>query len=172
MGIIAPMAILVSIGGEVQLSLRLLEKSFDPFQKDLEWFQCELRAGAVASDQAEAEPSFPVEHSVRSKLNRKEFNHLLEALDELAGPGAPLRFEPADLRFYLEWSHETPLVYLIVAWFDLGGGPRHAERRYPMAHAGVRFLTDETALRLFRAALETEFTGEERPAPRPPLRVN
>jgi hypothetical protein len=177
------MAILTSISGEVQLGLRLLEKSFDPFQKDLEWFEYELRAGAIPSDEGAggesgepdlaAEALFPVQHAVRGRMNRKEFNDLLHRLDELAGPGAPLRFEPADLKFYIECSHETPLVYLIIAWFDLGSGPRNPERRYPMAHAGVRFLSDAESLRIFRVALEVEFTGSSRAArPSPPLRVN
>jgi hypothetical protein len=155
-------AVLSSIKGEMQLSLRLPGKSYDPFQKDLEWFEYELTVeGRLVGDSpgnapAEASTATPVSRSARGKINRKDLNTLLAALDELTTENRPLRFEPYDLNFYFEWSHETPLVYLIVTWFDAALAPRSFDQRFPPAHVGFRFLADHDSLVGFRRALAEE----------------
>ena len=175
------MATLSSIQGEMQLSLRLLGKSYDPFQVDLEWFEYELAIvgrrlpgeAPVLETRAE-DPAPPTERrSIRGKINRKDFNQLLSDLDELVERSHPMRFEPYDLNFYFEWSRETRLVYLIVTWFDLALAPRRFDRRFPSAHAGFRFLTDAGTLEQFRRALEQEFAPSAQTAERrPPIRIN
>ncbi len=167
------MADLPSINGEIQLSLRLLGKSYDPFQKDLEWFEYELvvegreRDHAPAPEAPEAPPVPTLERrAVRGKINRKDFNELLRGLDELIKQSRAMRFEPYDLNFYFEWSHETPLVYLIVTWFDLALAPRRFDQRFPTSHVGFRFLADANSLAEFRRAVEEEFMGAAQPMER------
>ncbi len=146
----------------MQLSLRLLNKSFDPFQKDLEWFQYELSvegrrlADSSAGELAADFSSEPVSRTAQGKINRKDLNALLRALDQLVAEDRPMRFEPYDLNFYFEWSHETPLVYLIVTWFDAALAPRRFDQRFPSAHVGFRFLADHSALLGFRHLLAEE----------------
>jgi len=154
-------ATLSSIQGEVQLSLRLLGKSYDPFQKDLEWFDYELSVeGRRLADSSANEPATgPLSHIARGRINRKDLNALLHALDDLTTQNQPMRFEPYDLNFYFEWSHETPLVYLIVTWFDAALASRRFDQRFPSAHVGVRFLADHDSLLGFRHALGEESTA-------------
>lgn len=154
------MAELHSLDGRARVHLGLLEKTLDPFQQDLEWFAYELRAEVNPKAGMHAEPP----RTARGKMNRKEFNQLLEALDALLNSSRPLRFEPADLSLYLEWSRATPLVFLIVTWVDAGPTGRSLEQRFPAVHAGLRFLTDENSVRSFRDALESEFLSlKDRP---------
>jgi len=151
------MAILASINGEVQLSMRLLSKTYDPFQKDIEWFAYELAVeGRRPPDSPGAGVEGAVGYAARGQINRKDLNALLSGLDELTAGNGAMRFEPYDLNFYFEWSHETPLVYLIVTWFDLALSPRRFEQRFPSAHAGFRFLADHEALLGFRQAVGDE----------------
>lgn len=151
------MALLASVQLEMRLSLRLLGKSFDPFQADLEWFEYELSIEGGAPPVGAPGAAVVETRTATGRMNRKGFNELLRALDMLVGSGVPLRFEPADLNFYFEWSHETPLVYLILTWFDLAFSPRRLDQRFPAAHAGYRFLSDRDSLLAFREALEEEF---------------
>ncbi len=150
------MAVLPSVQLEMRLSLRLLGKSLDPFQQDLEWFEYEvsMAGGSPAGDPSAAGRE---SRAATGRINRKGFNDLLAALDALLAGSGALRFEPADLNFCFEWSHETPLVYLIVTWFDLAFSPRRLDQRFPSAHAGYRFLSDRDSLLAFREALEQEF---------------
>lgn len=154
------MAVLYSIQGEVQLSLRLLGKSFDPFQKNLEWFEYEMVVEAAPLAENDGGRHRIERRSITGRMNRQEFNELLRGIDGLIVDSDPMRFEPFDLKFYFEWSHETPLIYLIVAWFDLALAPRTLEQRFPTAHAGFRFLTDKQSLQPFRHKLEEEFVGK------------
>lgn len=169
------MATLTSVHGEIHLALSLLSKSFDPFQLDLEWFEYEL---GVEGHREAAEGSTPrlpgppesaaVERrSVRGRFHRQDFAELLRGLDDLLEQGQALRFEPYDLNFYLEWSLETPHIYLIVSWFDLALAARRFDHRFPSAHAGFRFPTDRDSLARFRRALEEEFLPSE-PRPKKP----
>lgn len=152
------MAILASISGEMQLTLRLLSKTYDPFQKDMEWFAYEL---AVEGRRQADSPGAGAEtgaagYTARGQINHKDLNALLGGVEELTAGNGAMRFEPYDLNFYFEWSHETPLVYLIVIWFDLALSPRRFDQRFPSAHAGFRFLADHDALLGFRQALGDE----------------
>ena len=152
------MATLSSVRGEMQLFFRLLGKSYDPFQMDLEWFEYEMcvegrRQPAVAAEDASLDITVGVAPS--------------SAARGLESPG-PLRFEPRGLDFYFEWSRETPLVYLIVTWFDLALFPRGLDQRFPTAHGGFRFLTGADSLARFRRALEQEFVPSERTSERKP----
>jgi len=152
------MAKLTSIDGAVVLELALRGKSFDPFQKDLEWFEYEAAVEGRREPEPEGSISFDEERrSVEGQLNRKEFNDLLRGIDDLIAHSKALRFEPADLNLYFEWSHETPSVFLIVTWFDLALSPRSLEQRFPSAHAGYRFLCERGALLGFREEVEREF---------------
>ncbi|HEV2494730.1 MAG TPA: hypothetical protein VG204_16835 [Terriglobia bacterium] len=156
------MAVLVSVTGEMRLTWRLLGKSNDPFQTDLEWFAYELSVeGCRPANAPGAEPikmtsSAPPSHVTCGTINRKDLSALLSGLDLLATENRPLRFEPYDLNFYFEWSHETPLVYLIVTWFDAALTPRRFDQRFPPAHVGFRFLTSHDAVVDFRQALAEE----------------
>ena len=154
------MALLTSIQGEMQLALRMLGKSYDPFQQDLEWFEYEVLVEGAPMVVGSEEGKFPTSAEVRrarGKFNRKELNDLLRSLDDLLDHSEPLRFEPGDLNFYFDWSHETPLVYLVVTWFDLAFASRRLDRRFPTAHAGFRFLADRESVMTFREDLEREF---------------
>ena len=152
------MARLVSIDGAVILDLVLTGKFLDPFQKDLEWFEYAVSVEGRREPEPEGSISFDEERrNVEGKLNRKEFSELLRGLDDLVAHSRAVRFEPADLNFYFEWSHETPNVFLIVTWFDLALAPRSLEQRFPSAHAGYRFLCDRSALLGFREDVEREF---------------
>ena len=162
------MAKLTSIDGAVAFDLALRGKFFDPFQQDLEWFEYE----AVVEGRREPVPEGAISldeerRSVEGRINRKEFNELLRGIDDLVAHSRSLRFEPADLNCYFEWSHETPNVFLIVTWFDLALSPRSLEQRFPSAHAGYRFLCERGALLGFRAEIEQEFLeGRGAPASR------
>lgn len=154
------MATLQSVDGDIRLSLRMTGKSFDPFQQDLEWFEYELAAEVSPRESGES----PIENrawekmrSAKGKINRKDFQILVDGIEGLAASGAAMRFEPYDLHFCFEWAKGTDLVFLIVTWFDLALVPRSFEQRFPTAHTGFRFLTDEEALMRFRAELEAEF---------------
>jgi hypothetical protein len=154
------MATLFSIEGNVQLQIRLLRTTLDPFQQDLEWFEYELSIESGSADQVADAPAAAGERrSARGRINRKEFNQLLRGLGDLIEHSVALRFEPRELNFYFEWSHETPQVFLIVTWFDLALTPRTLERRFPGAHAGYRFLADRDSLRAFRMRMGAEFDG-------------
>jgi len=169
------MAALASVDGEIELILSLVATSYDPFQLDLEWFEYELAVVArpPGIPQGETREAFrealgevpAVERrSVRGRFNRQDFAELLRSLDDLLEHAQPLRFEPYDLNFYLEWTLETPHVYLVVSWFDLAITPRRAEHRFPSAHAGFRFPTDRDSLARFRRALQEEFLpSDDRP---------
>ncbi|MGE0406191.1 MAG: hypothetical protein AB7O65_07825 [Candidatus Korobacteraceae bacterium] len=157
------MASLFSSTGDLQLGMRLLATTLDPFQQDMEWFECELFVEG-GSHAVEASSEASVKTAVRGRLNRQEFNQLVAGLDELLASSRPLRFEPADLKFYFEWSHETPSVFLIITWFDLALSARSLEQRFPVAHVGYRFLADRSSLRSFREQLEGEFHRHDRPA--------
>lgn len=169
------MAVLASVTGEMRLTLRLLGRSYDPFQKDLEWFNYELsveacrRADVSGNEPVQTASSPPPpSRSTRGNINRKDLNELLSALDMLTSENRPLRFEPYDLNFYFEWSHETPLVYLIVTWFDAALSPRRFEQRFPSAHVGFRFLTGHDAVVDFRQALvEESLTAAQAGQPKP-----
>lgn len=157
------MAVLASITGEMRLTLRLPGKRYDPFQKDLEWFEYELSVeGRRTADSPDAEPvkatpsTTPLGRVTRGTINRQGLDALLRGLDQLTAENRPLRFEPYDLNFYFEWSHETPLVYLIVTWFDAALAPRRFEQRFPSAHAGFRFLAEHEAVLEFRQTLAEE----------------
>ncbi len=94
---------------------------------------CRWKEGA--EPEPEGSISFQEERrTAAGRVNRKEFNELLRAIDDLIAHSRALRFEPADLNFYFEWSHETPNVFLIVTWFDLALRPRSLEQRFPSAH--------------------------------------
>jgi hypothetical protein len=160
------MARIISIQEEIELSLRLLEKEYDPFQMDLEWFKYELsikakRAGQTRPAEAPGGTGMPalMEHAARGKINRKDLSALLSGLDGLILRGQDLRYEPYDLNFYLEWKLETPRVYSIVTWFDMALSPRIINSRFPSTHLGFRFLTDQDSLGAFRSDLEMEFIG-------------
>ena len=154
------MAAIRSIDDEIELSFRLMRKSFDPFQLDLEWFEYEisikLRRQNESAEDSEVLPATE-RHTVRGKINRKDLVALMRELDELLAGKDPLRFEPYDLNFYFEWSRETPRIFLIVTWFDLGLSPRRPDHRFPSAHSGFRFLAEESSIAEFRRALEEEF---------------
>jgi hypothetical protein len=165
------MATLSSVNGEVELSLRLMKKSLDPFQVDLEWFEYDLSIvlHRSAVDAASLNPSAGREshierHAIRGKFNRKDFRELLRGIDALLNQDQALRFEPYDLNFYFEWSRETPHVCLIITWFDLGLLPRRLDQRFPTAHAGFRFLAEEDSLIQFRITAEEEFTSPGQPS--------
>ncbi len=169
------MATLASINGEIELSLRLMKKSFDPFQVDLEWFEYDLsimlRRGAEDGPRlgAHSDRELHIErHAIRGKFNRKDFRELLREIDGLLNEDRSLRFEPNDLNFYFEWSRETPHVCLIITWFDLGLSPRRLDQRFPTAHAGFRFLAEEDSLMQFRIQIEEEFTEPQQPSNRAP----
>ena len=152
------MAKLSSIDGAVTLDLALRGKFLDPFQQDLEWFEYELVAEGKREPEPEGSISFQEERrSVEGRVNRKEFNDLLRGVDELIAHSSALRFEPGDLNFYFDWSHETPNIFLVISWFDLALSPRSLEQRFPSAHAGYRFLCERGALLGFREELEREF---------------
>jgi hypothetical protein len=159
------MATLRSIEGEVELSLRLIDRTFDPFQLDLEWFEYELSIKLLRR-QADRDAHLPLveHHSGKGKINTKDLAALLRDLDALLETGDPLRFEPYDLNFYFEWSRETPRIFLIVTWFDLGLSPRSHAHRFPSAHTGFRFLTEEGSISQFREAVEEEFGPCSKPA--------
>ena len=159
------MACLFSSAGDLQLNVRLLRTTFDPFQQDMEWFEYEVSVEGGLQNNATEAPSEPsLRTAVRGKVNRQEFNQLLRGFDDLLERSQSIRFEPADLKFYFEWSHETPSVYLLITWFDLALAARTLEQRFPTAHHGYRFLADRGSLREFRRRLETEFS---RPASSP-----
>lgn len=165
------MAELLSVQSEIRLSFRLLGKASDPFEKSLEWFDYELAveggkiAGAFGREASPADrPPEAERRSAHGKISSKDLDDFLHGLDELIEYSRALRFEPYDLNFYFEWSHETPLVYLIVTWFDLALSPRRFDRRFPSCHAGFRFLADAESLGRFRRAVGEEFTGAARPA--------
>jgi len=171
------MATLTSINREIELSLRLIKKSLDPFQVDLEWFEYDLsimlRRAADEGPQLRrsTERGSQIErHAVRGKINRKDFRELLREIDGLLNQDRPLRFEPYDLNFYFEWSRETPHVCLIITWFDLALSPRRLDQRFPTAHTGFRFLAEEDSLMQFRIALEEEFTAPMQASDQPPER--
>jgi len=158
------MAKLASIQDDLQLSFRLIGKSYDPFQIDLEWFEYELDvkigkdcgAGYISEEGTAGETRRQCS-SVSGRINAKDFRDLLSGLDELLAEGKDLRFEPYDLNFYLEWTRETEHICLIVSWFDLGLSPRGLEHRFPTAHAGFRFLAEDESLARFRTELDEEF---------------
>jgi hypothetical protein len=157
------MASLLSSAGDLQLNLQLLRTTYDPFQQDLEWFEYEVSIEAGVQNGITETAAQPEQRMVaRGKFNRQEFNRLLRDLDVLIEQSRPLRFEPADLKFYFEWSHETPSVYLLVTWFDLALAARTLEQRFPASHSGFRFLADHASLRDFRRKIESEFS--RRPA--------
>ncbi len=159
------MASLLSSNGDLQLNVRLLKTTLDPFQQDLEWFEYEVSVEGGLQDEETETSARPALHTaVQGKLNRQEFQQLLRDLDALLGPSQPMRFEAADLKFYFEWSHETPSVYLLITWFDLALSARTLEQRFPTAHNGYRFLADRESLQGFRRQLEAEF---RRPASAP-----
>jgi hypothetical protein len=162
------MASLFSNAGDLQLNVRLLRTTFDPFQQDLEWFEYEVSVEAgFQNDAAEMAAEPLVRTAVRGKLNRQEFSQLLRAMDDLLDRSQGMRFEPADLKFYFEWSHETPSVYLLITWFDLALVARTLEQRFPTAHSGYRFLADRGSLREFRRQLEAELRRPSSIASRP-----
>jgi hypothetical protein len=153
------MASLLSSAGDLQLNVRLLRTSFDPFQQDLEWFEYEVSVEAgLADDTTETAAQPAIRTAVRGNFNRQEFNQLLRALDDLLDRSCAMRFEPSDLKFYFEWSHETPSVFLLVTWFDLALSARTLQQRFPAAHGGYRFLAGIESLRAFRHQVEAEFT--------------
>jgi hypothetical protein len=161
------MAKLLALQEEIELELRLLEKEYDPFQLDLEWFKYELalkirRSGqpSLPDTRIRTKPAARLErHAARGKINRKDLADLLSGLDGLILRAQEMRFEPYDLNFYMEWKLETPHVYSIVTWFDMALSPRDLKSRFPSAHLGFRFLTEEDSLRNFRSGLEIEFIG-------------
>jgi hypothetical protein len=168
------MAVLVSVTGEMRLTWRLLGKSYDPFQKDLEWFAYELsvegrrQAETPGTELAKGSPSAPLpSHVTRGTINRRDLNALLGGLNQLTTENRPMRFEPYDLNFYFEWSHETPLVYLIVTWFDAALAPRRFEQRFPSAHVGFRFLADHDAVLDFGHTLAEESVAAPAGQPKP-----
>src|SRR5262249_28084660 len=140
-------------------------REYDPFQMDLEWFKYELAIkinwpGEQQSAEIPGEAAVRLErHAARGKINRKDLSILLAGVDDLILRGKDLKFEPYDLRFYLEWKMETEHVYSIITWFDLALLPREARRRFPSAHAGFRFLVEEASISAFRAGLEAESTS-------------
>jgi hypothetical protein len=153
------MAGFLSSDGNLQLQMRLLATSWDPFQQDLEWFDYELFVEGGHQSEPPELPAAPAHRTaVRGKLNRSNFHQLVAALDDLIERSLPMRFESADLKFYLEWSREGSSVYLIICWMDLGLAPRTLEQRFPASHAGYRFLADLQSLRAFQRQLELEFT--------------
>ncbi|HUK91426.1 MAG TPA: hypothetical protein VLZ81_13560 [Blastocatellia bacterium] len=157
------MAKLSSIQDDIELCFRLIGRSYDPFQVDLEWFDYELavkvgkapRCSDPEGDHSQA-PRRECD-SVSGRINTKDFKDLLACLDELLAEGKDLQFEPYDLNFYLEWTRETEHICLIVSWFDLGLSPRELDHRFPTAHAGFRFLAEDDSLARFRKELEEEF---------------
>jgi hypothetical protein len=170
---------IISIKEEIALSLALLDKEYDPFQIDLEWFKYELSimekgardARLPESTTGTATAAWLEHHAATGKINRKDFFTLLSGLDDLIQQGQDLRYEPYDLNFYFEWRIETQHVYSIVTWFDMALSPRTLNSRFPSAHIGFRFLADEESLSAFRLGLETEFIGSTTAArtDRPPL---
>ena len=71
------MATLASINREIELSLRLIKKSLDPFQVDLEWFEYDLAIVLRRSPDDAPSISRPPEreshierHAIRGKFNR------------------------------------------------------------------------------------------------------
>src|SRR2546426_1181348 len=68
--------------------------------------------------------------SAQGKFSSKDLDDSRRGLDELIEYSRALRFEPSDLIFYSEWSHEPPLVFLIVTWFALALSPRRFDRRF------------------------------------------
>lgn len=161
------MARLFALQEEIELELRLLEREYDPFQMDLEWFKYELairikrtgRAPAPDAGGGTANLTRLERHAARGKINRKDLFVLLSGLDDLIQRGSDLRYEPYDLNFYMEWKMETPHVYSIVTWFDMALSPRDLKSRFPSSHLGFRFLAEEDALRTFRSGVEMEFIG-------------
>src|SRR5262249_40587460 len=157
----ATMATLLALQEQIELELRLLEKEYDPFQLDLEWFRYELavnirRTSHTPAPDAGAEAGTPARlerHSATGKLSRKDLYSLRSGLDGLILRGQELRFEPYDLNFYMEWKIETPHVYSIVSWFDMALSPRDHTSRFPYSHVGFRFLAEEDSLSNFRSAL-------------------
>src|SRR5215831_7280714 len=85
------MATLLALQEQIELELRLLEKEYDPFQLDLEWFRYELAVNirrdsqtAFPDAQAEIGKSARLErHTARGKINRKDLSILLSGLDGL-----------------------------------------------------------------------------------------
>jgi hypothetical protein len=172
------MAKIISIQQEIELSLGLLNKEYDPFQMDLEWFKYELsirtngtrEAGLPDSQTGRATAGCGNAHAATGKINRKDLFTLLSGLNDLIQSGQDLRYEPYDLNFYLEWRIETPHVYSIITWFDMALSPRGLNSRFPSAHIGFRFLADQDALDAFRSGLEMEFIGSTTaPTDLPPL---
>jgi len=159
------MARLIALQEEIELELRLLEREYDPFQMDLEWFTYEL-AIKIKRPEPDSAPgggdsSRRQRHTGKGKINRKDLSILLAGLDELLDEGKDLRFEPYDLNFYMEWRLETQLVFSIVTWFDMALSPRNATSRFPSAHAGFRFLAEQDSIRTFRSDLEAECIGSK-----------
>jgi hypothetical protein len=159
------MARLVDLQEQIELNLKLLEREYDPFQLDLEWFKYELavkvkkggHAALLDAEDKAGAPAYHQRHATRGRINRKDLSILLTALDDLIRAGEEVRFEPYDLNFYMEWKLETPHVYSIVTWFDMALSPRDLNSRFPSAHLGFRFLAEEDSLRAFRSGLATEF---------------
>lgn len=161
------MASLLSAEGDLQLDLRLLGTTLDPFQQDLEWFEYAVSVDAGnghvdAPTEAAAKPT--LQTHARGKINRKELEDLLRGMEDLAENSQSMRFEPADLKFYFEWTHETPSVFLIIVWFDLPTPARNLQQRFPMAHVGYRFLSDRDSLRRFCKQVAGEFRPQRKSA--------
>ena len=85
------MATLLALQEQIELELRLLEKEYDPFQLDLEWFRYELAVN-IRRDSQTAFPDAQAEigkwarldrHTARGKINRKDLSILLSGLDGL-----------------------------------------------------------------------------------------